>query len=99
VRRAGGRGASGGRCQQAGQERIFLAHGFVGDDGDLTVAGRGDEGDDPSTLEEAEDALAGALDDGKDVLLGKFRCRVEDGGCAVAPRGVRSIELENMKMR
>jgi hypothetical protein len=33
-------------AQQAGQERIFLAHGFVGDDGDLTVAWCGDEGDD-----------------------------------------------------
>jgi hypothetical protein len=50
-------------------------------------------------LEEAEDALAGALDDGKDVLLGKFRRRVEDGRTAVAPRGVRAIELEDMKMR
>ncbi|HJX62708.1 MAG TPA: hypothetical protein VJ860_02015, partial [Polyangia bacterium] len=32
-------------------------------------AGRGDEGDDPATLEEAEDALAGALDDLLDILL------------------------------
>ncbi len=40
-----------------------------------------------------------ALDDGKDVLWGKSRRRVEDGGTAVAPRGVRSIELENVKMR
>ena len=99
MRRAGWRGAGGGGGQQASQERIFLAHGFVGDDGDLTVAGRGDEGDDPSTLEEAEDALAGARDDGKDVLLGKFRRRVEDGGTAVAPRGVYAVELEHMKMR
>jgi hypothetical protein len=36
---AGGRGASGDCGRQAGQERIFLADGFVGDDGDLTVSG------------------------------------------------------------
>jgi hypothetical protein len=37
-----------------------LAHGVVGDDGDLTVAGRGDEvmTDDPATLEEAEEPWA-----------------------------------------
>src|ERR1017187_2442106 len=99
VRRAGGRGAGGGCCQQAGQKRIFLADGLVGDDGDLTVAGRGDEGDDPATLEEAEDALTRAFDDGKDVLLGKSRRRVEDGRTAVAPWGVQAIELEDMKMR
>jgi hypothetical protein len=29
---------------------------------------------------EAEDALTRTLDDGKDVLLGKLRRRVEDGG-------------------
>ena len=99
VRVAGRRRTGGGRCQEPGQEWVFLAYRFVGDDGDLTVAGRGDKGDNPAPLEEAEDALAGALDDGKGVLLGKSRRRVEDGRSAVAPRGVHAIELENMKMR
>jgi len=57
VREACGGRSGGGGGQQAGQERILLTQGFVGDDGDLTVAGRGDEGDDPATLEEAEDRL------------------------------------------
>ena len=96
---AGPAGEAPAVAAHASQERIFLAHGLVGDDGDLTVAGRGDEGEDPATLEEAEDALTCARDDGKDVLLGKFRRRVEDGRTAVAARGVAAIELEDMKMR
>jgi hypothetical protein len=65
------RGTGGGRSQEASEQRIFVAHGLVGHDGDLTVARRGDEGDDAAPLEEAEDALARALDDGLDVLLGR----------------------------
>ena len=99
VGRASRRRTGGGRSQQLGQERIFLAYRLVGHHGDLTVARRGHQGDDPAPLEETEDALAGALDDGLDVLLGKSRRRVEDGRTAVAPRGVRSIELENVIVR
>ena len=73
--------------QQAGQERVFLAQGLVGDDGDLTLAWRGDEGDDPAPLEKAEEAPTRTLDDGKDVLLGKSRRRVEDERTDRADRG------------
>jgi hypothetical protein len=82
------RGAGGGRRQQLGQEWVFLAYRLVADHRDLTVARRGHQGDDPTPLEKAEDALAGALDDGLDVCLGEARRRVEDGRTAVAPRGV-----------
>jgi hypothetical protein len=54
----GGRRTGSGSREQPGQERVFLAHGFVGNDGDLTVAWRGHKGDDTTTLKEAEDALA-----------------------------------------
>ena len=69
MRRAGRRRSGGGRCQEPGQERIFLAHRLVAHDGYLTVAGCGHEGDDPAALEEAENALARALDDLLDILL------------------------------
>jgi len=36
----------------------------------------------------ALDRVSGDRDDGKDVFLGKLRRRVEDGGTAIAPRGV-----------
>jgi hypothetical protein len=86
--RASGWRSGGGRSQQLGQERIFLAYRLVADHRNLTVARRGHQGDDPAPLEEAEDALARALDDGLDVFLGKSGRRVEDGRTTVAPRGV-----------
>ena len=48
----------GGGGQQLGQQRILLGQGLVSDDGDLTIARRGHEGDDAAALEEAQDALA-----------------------------------------
>ena len=44
-----------------------------------------------------EDALTRALDDGLDVFLGKSGRRVEAGRTAVAPGGVHSVELENVR--
>jgi hypothetical protein len=96
---AGGGRSSGGGGQQPSQERIFLAHGLVGDDGDLTVAGRGDEGDDPATLEEAEDALAGALDDLARHRAAWARARVEHLALAVAVWRVDTVEKQAVKVR
>jgi hypothetical protein len=64
-----GRCAGSGRGQQLGQERIVLAHCLVGHDGDFTVARCRHEGDDPTALEKAENALTRALDDFLDLLL------------------------------
>jgi hypothetical protein len=50
-------------AQEAGQERILLSQGFVGDEGDPTVAECGDERDDLASLEEAENALAGTVEE------------------------------------
>jgi hypothetical protein len=41
----GWRCAAGSSREQSGQERILLAHRFVGNDGDLAVAWSGHEGD------------------------------------------------------
>ena len=60
--RASRRGASGSGGEQLGQERILLAQGLVRHPGDLAVARRGDQGDDPAALEKAQDALADTLE-------------------------------------
>ena len=65
----------------------MVAHRLVADNGYLTVARCGHRRDDPAPLEEAQNALAGALDDGLYVLLGEAWCWVEDGG-TVGSRGV-----------
>jgi hypothetical protein len=44
-----------------------------------------------------EDAPTRAFDDGLDVFLGKSGRRVEAGRTTVAPRGVHSVELENVR--
>jgi len=98
VRGAGGRGASGGGGQQPGQERILLAHGFVGDDGDLTVAGRGHKGDHPTALEEAQDALAGALDDLLNILLSWGWRGMEHLALALAIGRIDTVEEQAMKV-
>jgi hypothetical protein len=87
VGRTSGRITGGGSSQQASQERILIAHRLVADNGYLAVSRCGHKRDDPAPLEEAEDALAGALDNGLDILLGWGGRRVEDGR-TVGPRGV-----------
>jgi hypothetical protein len=57
VGRASGRSAGRSSREQPGQQRVFLAHGLVGDDGDLAIARGSDEGDDTSTLEKAFEAI------------------------------------------
>jgi hypothetical protein len=99
VRGAGGRCSSGGGGQQPGQERILLAQGFVGDDGDLTVAGRGHKGDHPAALEEAQDALAGALDDLLNILLSWGWRGMEHLTLAVAVWRVNTVEKQAVKVR
>jgi hypothetical protein len=47
-----------------GQQRIFFIGGVVANHVDLAVSWRGHEGNDPALLEEAQDTLAGPLDDG-----------------------------------
>jgi hypothetical protein len=96
---AGRRGASRGRGQQPSQERIFLAHGLVADDGDLAVAWGGHEGDDTAALEEAKDALAGTLNDLLDVVLRGGRRRVEHPALAVAVWAVDAVEKDGVQMR
>ena len=59
--------------QEQGQERVSLAHGLVADDGHLAVPGCGHQGDDPAALKKAENTLAGATNDGLDLLLGGRR--------------------------
>jgi hypothetical protein len=82
-------GRGGG--QQLGQERILLAHGLVADDGHFAIAWRGDEGDDPSALKEAQDTLAGTTNDGLDLLLrGRWRW-VEHPALAIAVGRVHAI--------
>jgi hypothetical protein len=98
VRGAGGRRTGGGGGQQPGQERILLSQGFVGDDGDLTVAGCGDEGDDPAALKEAEDALAGALDDLLDILLRGRGRGVKHLALAVSVGRIDTVEEAAMKV-
>ena len=96
---AGGRCSGGGGGQQPGQKRILLTQGFVGDDGDLTVAGCGHEGDDPAALEETEDALAGALDDLLDILLRGSGRGMEHLALAVSVWCVNTSEKQAVKVR
>jgi hypothetical protein len=120
VRRAGRRCSGGGRFQEPGQERVFLAHGLVAHDGDLTVvpqglrdgqptlptprasrspvAGCGHEGDDPATLEEAEDALTRALDDLLDILLRGCGRGMEHLALAVSVWRVNTLEKQAVKV-
>jgi hypothetical protein len=96
---AGRRCASGSSCEQSGQERILLAHGVVGHDGDFAVAGCGHESDDSATLEEAEDALARATHEGLDLVLrGRWRW-VEHPALAVAVGRVHAIQENRVQMR
>jgi hypothetical protein len=99
VGRTGGRSAGGGRGQQTGQQRIFLAHGLVADDGDFTVARRGHEGDDFAALEETQDALARATHDGLDLLLRGCGRRVKHPAIAITIGRVDTIEKNGVKMR
>ena len=64
----------GSSLEQPGQQRIILAHCFVGNDGDLAIAWGSDEGDDITTLEEAEDALARTTHELLDLVLGGRGC-------------------------
>ena len=93
-----GRSAGGGRGQEPGEERIFLAHRLVADDGHFVVAWSSHQGDDPAALEEAEDALAGALDQLLDVLLGRRGRGVEHLPLAVAVWRVQTVEEEDVQM-
>ena len=73
VRQASGRHTGGGGGQELGQQRIFLAHGLVGDDGYFAVSRGGHEADDSAALEEAQDALACALHEPMVTLRFGFR--------------------------
>jgi hypothetical protein len=55
--------------------RVFLAHGFVTDDGHLAIAWGGDEGDDFAALEKTQDTLAGSAHERLDFLLRGRRAR------------------------
>jgi hypothetical protein len=78
----------GGRSEELGEQRVLLAHTLVGDDRCFAVAGRGDQGDNPATLEKTEDALAHSLHKLLDVLLAGCRRGVEHTAFAV---GVRTV--------
>ena len=80
-------GAGGGGGQEPGEERIFLAHGFVGDDGYFAVARRGDEGDDTTALEKSQDALARPLHEPFDIFLAGRDRGVKHLALAVSPFG------------
>ena len=62
------------------------------------LAGCGHEGDDPATLEEAEDALTGTLDDLLDVLLGGCRRGVEHPPLAVSVWRANTVEKQAMEV-
>jgi len=96
---AGWSRASSSSREQPGQERILLAHGFVGHDGDFAVAGCGHESDDSTTLEEAEDALARATHEGLDLVLRGRGRWVEHLALAVAVRRVHTVEKDGVQMR
>jgi hypothetical protein len=90
----GGAGRLGACCcggQQFGQQWVLFTEGFVGDNGDFTVAWGGHEGDGTAALEEAEDALAGALNDLLDVVLRGGRRWVEHAALAIAVGRVDAI--------
>ena len=88
----GWRCAAGSSREQSGQERILLAHRFVGNDGDLAVARRGDERDDTATLEKAENALARTTHEGLDLVLRGRRRWVEHLTLSVAVCGVHTVQ-------
>ena len=69
-------GASGGRGQEPCQQRVFLAHAFVTDDGHLAVARGGDEGDDFAALEKTQDVLAGSAQHASTAATTLRRCRL-----------------------
>ena len=58
VRRAGGLDPRSGGGEWLGEQRVLLAHGFVGDHGDFALARCSDQGDHAMTLEKPQDALA-----------------------------------------
>jgi hypothetical protein len=94
-----GASTSGGSREQPGQQRVFLAHGLVGNDGDLAIARGSDEGDDTTTLEEAEDALARTTHKSLDLVLRGRGRRVEHLALAVAIWGVHTVQENGVQMR
>jgi hypothetical protein len=92
--RAGGRGA-----EQTRKQWIFVADGVVAYEVQLSVPGRGHEGDDPAPLEEAQDALAGTLDHSLDLVLGRSRGRVKQRDAAsIAARAVGAVQEERVEV-
>jgi hypothetical protein len=84
----GGRGAGRGRCQQLREQRIFLTHGLVGHHRHLTIARYAHQRDDPAPLQEAQNALARALNHLLNIMLARSRRWVEHLTLAITIWGI-----------
>jgi len=98
VGRACGCCAGGGCRQEPRQERVFLAHGFVTDDGHLAVAWGGHQGDDFAALEKTQDALAGSSHERLDLVLRGRGRRMEHQTLAIAVGRVDTVETDGVNM-
>jgi len=92
VGRASGRRAGGSSREQLGQQWVFLSHGLVGNDCDLTITWRGHEGDDTATLEKAENTLAHTAHESLDLVLRGRGRRMEHLTLSVAVCVVHTVE-------